>query len=70
MFLKEFLELNNNGVYLEIYLKGTDGFDWFYKRDIPDALKNRKILHWKVDGNYEDLTITIEGKIFADGKRK
>ena len=66
MLLKEFLDLNANDDCLGIYLDGTDGFNWFYKKDIPNALKNRKIRYWKTDGN-EDLTITIEGKIFADG---
>jgi hypothetical protein len=67
MLLKEFLELNCNGGLLGVFLTGTDGFDWFYKRDIPEALKNYKILHWRLDEAQEDLSITVEGKIFADG---
>ena len=38
-----------------------------FERAIYEALKNYKVLHWRVDGNQEDLSITIEGKIFADG---
>ena len=66
MLLKELLELNTDGAYLEIYLEGTDGFDWFYKKNVPDGLKNRKVLAWSIE--QEDLNITIEGEIFADGK--
>lgn len=68
MLLKEFLELNTDGVYLEIYLEGTDGCDWFYKKNIPDGFKNRKVLAWSVDN--EDLVILIEGQIFADGTNR
>lgn len=64
MLLKELLKLNYNGEYLSIYLDGTDGLDWFYKKHIPEAFKNYKVLNWKIDG--EDLHITIDGEIFAD----
>lgn len=67
MLLKELLELNCNGGLLGVFITGTDGFDWFYKRDVPEALKNYKVLHWRVDGNQEDLSVNVEGKIFADG---
>lgn len=66
MLLKEFLELNTNDTYLGIYLEGTDGCDWFYKKNIPDGFKNRKVLAWNIDE--EDLVILIEGQIFVDGK--
>lgn len=69
MLLKELLDLNCDGGLLGVYLTGTDGFDWFYKRDIPEALKNYKVLHWYVDGS-EDLSITVEGEIFADGNER
>lgn len=66
MLLKEFLELNWNCGLLGVFLTGTDGFNWFCKRDIPEALKNYKILHWRIEIR-GDLSITVEGKIFADG---
>lgn len=70
MLLKEFLELNYNNDYIDIYLEATDGFDWFYKNNIPTNLLNRKIISWRVDGEFGGFTIEIEGKIFADGNKK
>jgi hypothetical protein len=39
--------------------------NWFYKKNIPDGFKNRKVLALNIDN--EDLVILIEGQIFADG---
>ena len=67
MLLKELLELNCNDGLWGVFLTGADGFDWFYRRDIPEAFKNYKVLDWSVDGNQADLSITVDGEIFADG---
>ena len=66
MTLREFLEFNINDELLSVYIEGSDGFTWSYKKDIPDGLKNRKVLWWHMCK--EDLNIFIEGEIFADGK--
>ena len=68
MLLKELLELNCNGGLLGVWLTGADGFDWFCKRNIPDGFKNYKVLHWNIDKYNEDLEVTVDGNLFADGK--
>ena len=66
MSVREFLALNCNSEFLSVYLEGSDGFDWFDKKNIPEKIKNYKILRWKIDGNKE-ITIVVKGEIFADG---
>ena len=66
MSVREFLALNYNSEVLSVYLERSDGFEWFDKKNIPEKIKNYKILRWKIDGNKE-ITIVVKGEIFADG---
>ena len=70
MLLKEFLELNRNGGLLGFFLTGTDGWDYFYKRDIPEAFENYKVLYWRVDVYQEDLSVAVDGKLFPTENEK
>ena len=68
MLVKELLELNYNNDYHTIWIEAADGFGRFHKKEIPTRLLNCKIIGWKADG-YDNLTIKIEGSLFADGRR-